>query len=184
MEESQANIHGDDFAAAPEFKEFDLEKQTTAETEPQTDFLDIEAAQHSQDQLAATDDDLSLGDELSTAGRGSLVLRQDECVVRRVPNLCAVCLMGYEPEEVVVWSSNPSCPHAFHEDCLLDWLVHSTQAKATITIEEDNDKPPQDDQPTCPCCRQSFARDLISFRKERKIRWGAENSFNPAVLRL
>lgn len=89
---------------------------------------------------------------------------------RVVPNCCAICLMPYEIDETVVWSSNPACPHAFHEDCLLDWLVHGASSSK------------QEGTP-CPCCRQSFT-DLRTFRKERKIRWAAENTFNTAVLRL
>lgn len=98
---------------------------------------------------------------------GSLVLRSASGEeAGRVPNQCAICLEGYCVEDPVVWSSNPDCSHAFHEDCLVDWLVHSKQ-----------------DGTPCPCCRQSFT-DLASFRKERKIRWSHEHAFNPSVVTL
>ena len=54
------------------------------------------------------------------------------------PNSCAICLCPYYPEERIVWSSNPDCPHAFHSECILEWLVKM-----------------QDGSP-CPCCRREF----------------------------
>jgi len=62
---------------------------------------------------------------------------------RKVPNCCAVCLSSYSAGDRVDWSSNEACKHAFHEDCILDWLTKN-----------------QDGTP-CPCCRQEFiALDL------------------------
>ena len=56
-----------------------------------------------------------------------------------VPNCCAVCLCPYETGDVVVRSSKfPDCPHAFHEECIVEWLV-KMQAGAP-----------------CPCCRSEF----------------------------
>jgi hypothetical protein len=59
---------------------------------------------------------------------------------RTVPNGCAICLAQYRPGEVVVWSSNSTCRHAFHKDCMLDWLVKVPAGGSTL----------------CPCCRQEF----------------------------
>lgn len=75
-----------------------------------------------------------------------------------VPNCCAICLGDYEAGDEVVWSSNQECPHAFHKECILDWLIKM-----------------QPETP-CPCCRQEFT-DLETIRKEAKIVW-AGNAFN------
>lgn len=107
--------------------------------------------------------------DMTTASNlfGSLMLRHPNGEeAGRVPNQCAICLGNYCVQDPVVWSSNPDCSHAFHEDCLVDWLVHSKQ-----------------DGTPCPCCRQSFT-DLVSFRKERKIRWSPDRAFNPSTLTL
>jgi hypothetical protein len=55
-----------------------------------------------------------------------------------VPNLCAICLDSYQPDQVVAWSSG--CTHAFHQDCIAYYL-----AKTMIGGES-----------PCPSCRQKF----------------------------
>lgn len=75
-----------------------------------------------------------------------------------VPNCCAICLGEYDIGDKVVWSSNKECPHAFHEDCILDWLVKMQP------------------QTPCPCCRQEFT-DLEIIRKEKKITWSGGDTF-------
>ena len=58
--------------------------------------------------------------------------------VLEIPNQCAICLCDYEKGDIIVTSCNGECPHAFHHECLVEWLVKM-----------------QDDAP-CPCCRRSF----------------------------
>mmetsp|Transcript_11730 Transcript_11730/g.14582 ORF Transcript_11730/g.14582 Transcript_11730/m.14582 type:complete len:342 (+) Transcript_11730:134-1159(+) len=41
---------------------------------------------------------------------------------RDVPGTCAVCLCNYTVGDRVIWSSNPLCPHVFHEECIIQWL--------------------------------------------------------------
>jgi hypothetical protein len=70
----------------------------------------------------------------------SLVLpRRQSPQIETVSNECAICLDTYKPGESVVWSCNKNCPHAFHQDCLLDYWVKVN----------DNSSP-------CPMCRQNF----------------------------
>jgi Ring finger domain len=82
---------------------------------------------------------------------------------RPVPNCCAICIAPYEKDEEVVWSSNRLCKHAFHLDCIMDWLIKSF------------------DGTPCPCCRQDFT-DLVLYRQEKKIIWQPGNAFNPSVI--
>ena len=82
-----------------------------------------------------------------------------------VPNCCAICLSDYRVGDVVTWSSNPKCIHAFHRDCVVDWLIKM-----------------QPETP-CPCCRQEFT-DLEEIRKERKIKWLGTFAFDFNVVRF
>mmetsp|Transcript_16877 Transcript_16877/g.34866 ORF Transcript_16877/g.34866 Transcript_16877/m.34866 type:complete len:233 (-) Transcript_16877:26-724(-) len=108
-------------------------------------------------------------DDEEAGTTGFLMLRetpQDEFTVRRkVPNCCAICLGAYEVGEEVVWSSNEECQHAFHMDCLVDWLTKMR------------------DGTPCPCCRAEFT-DLEKVRKEDRITWRAGSTFNPSAVSL
>jgi hypothetical protein len=48
---------------------------------------------------------------------------------------CDICLLSYEPGDIVAWSRNVDCPHYFHEDCITDWLRR---------------------KPTCCSCRREY----------------------------
>jgi hypothetical protein len=62
---------------------------------------------------------------------------------KSVPNCCAICLSSYKVGEAVVWSTNEDCPHAFHQNCIVDYLVTVNGGKTP-----------------CPCCRQNFVCEL------------------------
>ena len=111
-----------------------------------------------QDESEHTDTDLE------AATNGYLVLRDRDTTLHTVPDCCAICLGNYEVGEKVVWSSNEDCPHAFHEECMVDWLTKML------------------DGTPCPCCRADFT-DLEKFRRERRITWKAGHTFNSNAIR-
>jgi hypothetical protein len=59
----------------------------------------------------------------------------DGSSVRDRGTVCDICLLEFETGEAVAWSPNPNCSHAYHEECITDWLMR---------------------KPTCPSCRQNF----------------------------
>jgi len=56
-------------------------------------------------------------------------------------NMCDICLDTYTVGDEVCWSPNPECHHAFHKDCILDWLQSHF---------------------TCPCCRRNYTQPSSS----------------------
>ncbi len=87
---------------------------------------------------------------------------------------CVVCMNAFEVGQKISWSSNPECPHVFHNQCLLEWFVavgtKDWKAKAVNHFESDVEtiqkeicKFPKH----CPFCRRDF------FLEERQ---GAENN--------
>jgi len=48
---------------------------------------------------------------------------------------CEICLMDYEVGDKVCFSPNDECAHAFHKDCIVDWLLKKN---------------------TCPICRRNY----------------------------
>jgi hypothetical protein len=51
--------------------------------------------------------------------------------------VCAICLVSFQRGDIYGQSSNPSCRHIFHQDCIVGWLITK-------------------DDGTCPCCRQPY----------------------------
>lgn len=82
--------------------------------------------------------DSELIDDIEMDQTSILILPISEKSTRYSPNCCAICLCSYEIGETIVWSSNNSCHHVFHYECILQWLVKMRKGTP------------------CPCCRQEF----------------------------
>lgn len=69
---------------------------------------------------------------------------------RAIPNQCAICLCDYTKGDNVVLSSNTSCLHAFHQECIIEWLVKMQEGTP------------------CPCCRRPFV-ELESVEVDERL---------------
>ena len=74
-----------------------------------------------------------------------------------VPNTCAICFESYKPGDTVAWSNNRQCIHAFHLDCVLEYLV----------LVKSNRRVP------CPTCRQTFT--TFSIKKSNPKQKSAQH---------
>ena len=50
-------------------------------------------------------------------------------------DICAICLNDYEIGDEICWSQNDLCNHAFHKECMMEWLLRHKE---------------------CPCCRNIY----------------------------
>ena len=83
----------------------------------------------------------------------------DGQTTREVPNGCAVCMDPFCVGDRICWSSNAGCPHAFHEKCLINWLlVLGRRRRMRMLQTSSNDTDLTDYDMLCPCCRQDFVK--------------------------
>lgn len=88
----------------------------------------------------------------------SIPVVANKMIRRKCHIYCAICLAEYEPNERVSWASNQDCTHAFHEDCVVEWLVSlgRTKSKNKRFTVEPTEAQLLNYQLECPCCRQDF----------------------------
>lgn len=87
---------------------------------------------------------------------------EEEEDLKSIPNNCAICLSEYVSGDTIVTSCNSMCPHAFHQECIVEWLV-KMQVGAP-----------------CPCCRRTFV-ELSPSRPTAA--GGGDGSNNNSVVR-
>jgi hypothetical protein len=42
---------------------------------------------------------------------------------KHVHNECIICWDSYQCGDVLVWSNNPQCQHAYHHECMMEYLM-------------------------------------------------------------
>ena len=98
--------------------------------------------------------DLELGTVENSSRHGGTVQLPSTAGSRKVPSTCAICLEAYQEGETIAWSTGNQCIHAFHEDCITEYLVHLN----TAVISTQGNGPSGQSKSPCPCCRQSFCK--------------------------
>ena len=76
-----------------------------------------------------------------------------------VANGCVICLEPYQSGEIVVWSNNQKCVHAFHQECLIEYFQAANKDNWVLRTDDENntDNTTSEFPDTfCPCCRQDF----------------------------
>lgn len=79
-------------------------------------------------------------DDRKRSSSSTLDGSNSEKSIKTFSNSCVICLEEYREGDTITWSSNNNCCHAFHRDCLINYLVK---------VKEEDTYP-------CPCCRQNF----------------------------
>lgn len=51
------------------------------------------------------------------------------------PKSCSICLEPYAEGDDICWSKNEKCSHAYHLNCMIDWLMRNDE---------------------CPLCRENY----------------------------
>ena len=122
------------------------QETTSDEEEP-----DIRVGPSSDDPPEHDNSDTDTLDPVTTKAPIQVLQEKSDLVIRKVEgdataalgngggdddeNTCAICWMEYQEGEDICWSQNAECGHAFHRDCIQEWLIRH------------ND---------CPCCRSNY----------------------------
>ena len=78
---------------------------------------------------------------------------------RAVPGVCTICLCAYEDGDQITWSTEASCQHAFHTECIIQWLAKK-------------------EEPRCPVCRQEFCpAAIVNTGESFNVDLERENTF-------
>jgi len=58
------------------------------------------------------------------------------------PKACPICLESYRAGDEICWSKNENCPHAFHLECMTEWLMENDDCPMCREncLEGSNDK--------------------------------------------
>ncbi len=63
---------------------------------------------------------------------------------QRLPRCCPICMEEFKDGDDISWSYNEECPHMYHVDCIVQWLMTDRCA---------------DGGDLCPMCRSSYLVD-------------------------
>lgn len=152
-----------DIESALPAKDMDACKQDSGKSESTDEFS-------SGDDVVVEDDPM---DEFMGDSENNIIipLAGEVCdceISREVPNGCAICLCAFDENDNITWSSNASCNHVFHRDCIVEWFVASgrkalnrrrrQEARTGVVRLSDIALKRITSCPMlCPCCRQDFA---------------------------
>lgn len=83
---------------------------------------------------------------------------------RDVSDGCAICLCDFHSQDQVTWSANKVCPHVFHSECVLKWMMalgrKAQNRRRQYPEHQLSTGDPLKDAISfpmhCPCCRQQF----------------------------
>jgi len=87
---------------------------------------------------------------------------------RDVPNGCAICLSEFDAGHRITWASNPECPHCYHEDCILNWMMtvgNKKRPQNRLLLDQQQEDPVHaaiSFPKLCPCCRRPFIASTTS----------------------
>mmetsp|Transcript_18811 Transcript_18811/g.26520 ORF Transcript_18811/g.26520 Transcript_18811/m.26520 type:complete len:199 (+) Transcript_18811:528-1124(+) len=131
------------FYLPPDIESGEFSPELHEQHKQQTDISDVDTAQGSDD------NDPVESIQQHHYNEDALRLKIPETEKHKcVSGTCTICICPYEVGERVIWSTNESCKHAFHEECILLWLSKGKKR--------------------CPVCRYYFCPTLHLNKEDVK----------------
>lgn len=127
------------------------ESLTLTDDSTDTEFSDSNHSEEKDKDKKDEDDnsDIVLCHEIESGNEPNEIYLPTSDSTLKIPNCCAICLCSYDVGDTVIWSCDNDCVHAFHDECIIPWLVKNQSGE-------------------CPCCRRQFTDLPPPDEKEKK----------------
>merc|ERR1711865_982649 len=94
-----------------------------------------------------------------------------------ISGTCVICFEQFHKDEVIVWSEDPTCPHVYHQDCMVHFLASNAERNLTGRARRTNILDVTHNP--CPTCRKNYCH----VRDQDIIEWMVQKTTTtPAVL--
>lgn len=100
----------------------EIEDEETGEAQPDKSQVSRRSLRSTKSLRSIQNDHASMDDTKTSSivpRRLSLLSQEGSCRLQ----VCSICLSSYIKGDEVAWSTNLSCPHEYHRECIQNWLM-------------------------------------------------------------
>merc|ERR1711865_1158620 len=86
-----------------------------------------------------------------------------------ISGTCVICFEQFEKDDMIVWSEDPTCPHVYHQDCMVHFLASNAERNLTGRARRTNILDVTHNP--CPTCRKNYChvrdQDIIEWMVQK-----------------
>merc|ERR1711865_1196948 len=86
-----------------------------------------------------------------------------------ISGTCVICFEQFEKDDMIVWSEDPTCPHVYHQDCMVHFLASNAERNTTGRARRTNILDVTHNP--CPTCRKNYChvrdQDIIEWMVQK-----------------
>merc|ERR1711865_406310 len=71
-----------------------------------------------------------------------------------ISGTCVICFEQFENDDMIVWSEDPTCPHVYHQECMINFLASNAERNLTGRARRTNILDVTHNP--CPTCRKNY----------------------------
>merc|ERR1711865_702860 len=93
-----------------------------------------------------------------------------------ISGTCVICFEQFEKDDMIVWSEDPTCPHVYHQDCMVHFLASNAERNTTGRARRTNILDVTHNP--CPTCRKNYCH----VRDQDIIEWMVQKTTTTAAV--